>query len=94
MLRIGNIRIPTNSQTVCGCFCASFWEPARFRRVSAPDLPASLLPLGTSAADSKTKLVAVDPGPTLVHRVLSISTAASAEEEDVVQTNVAGFIVV
>lgn len=40
-----------------------------------------------------TKLVAVQPGPNLLHHILAVSFAESIED-DVIQTNVAGFICV
>ncbi|XP_074653182.1 polyribonucleotide 5'-hydroxyl-kinase Clp1-like [Tubulanus polymorphus] len=62
-------------------------------KIGAPDLPDSCLPLGMKPQDNKTKLVPVSPGPGLLHHVLSVSMAVSTDE-DIVQTNVAGFIVV
>lgn len=62
-------------------------------KVGAPDLPASLMPMGTSMPDNKTKLVPMIPSPSLNHRVLSISVAENTDE-DIVYTNVAGFLVI
>ena len=77
---------PGTSRSLCQCVFTEHY-------FAAPDLPASMLPLGMTAADNKTKLVQLEPGPTLVHRVLSVSSATQPTE-DIVQTNVAGFIVV
>lgn len=51
------------------------------------------MPLGMKTEDYLTKLVAVQPGPNILHHVLSVSHATSPEE-DVIKTNVAGFICV
>uniref|UniRef100_A0A182M913 Protein CLP1 homolog n=1 Tax=Anopheles culicifacies TaxID=139723 RepID=A0A182M913_9DIPT len=62
-------------------------------KVGSPPLPDSCLPLGMKAEDNYTKLVAVMPGPQLLHHILAVSFAESTEE-NVIQTNVAGFICV
>ncbi|XP_052894833.1 protein CLP1 homolog [Anopheles moucheti] len=62
-------------------------------KVGSPPLPDSCLPLGMKAEDNYTKLVAVLPGPQLLHHILAVSFAESTEE-NVIQTNVAGFICV
>lgn len=62
-------------------------------KIGAPMLPASCMPLGMKSEDNMTKLVAVTPGPNLLHHILAVSFASS-EEEEVIQTNVAGFICV
>ncbi|XP_035904676.1 protein CLP1 homolog [Anopheles stephensi] len=62
-------------------------------KVGSPPLPASCLPLGMKAEDNYTKLVAVQPGPQLLHHILAVSFAESTDE-NVIQTNVAGFICV
>ncbi|KAG7202773.1 hypothetical protein KM043_009941 [Ampulex compressa] len=69
------------------------WSEARLYKIGAPVLPASCMPLGMKAEDNLTKLVAVTPGPNLLHHLLSVSFADSPED-DVVQTNVAGFVCV
>ncbi|XP_020284023.1 protein CLP1 homolog isoform X2 [Pseudomyrmex gracilis] len=69
------------------------WSEARLYKIGAPVLPASCMPLGMKAEDNLTKLVAVTPGPSLLHHLLSVSFADSPED-DVVQTNVAGFVCV
>lgn len=51
------------------------------------------MPLGMKAEDHLTKLVPIQPGPALLHHLLAISFAESPEE-DVIQTNVAGFVCV
>jgi len=62
-------------------------------KIGAPELPDSCIPLGVSIADNKTKLVAVNPNPRdLLNRVLAVSYTSATE--DVITTNVAGFVVV
>ncbi|CAN7996966.1 unnamed protein product [Ixodes hexagonus] len=62
-------------------------------KIGAPSLPDSCMPLGMKAEDNYTKLVPVPIGPNLLHHILSVSFAASSDE-DILQTNVAGFICV
>ncbi|XP_053687675.1 protein CLP1 homolog [Sabethes cyaneus] len=62
-------------------------------KVGSPALPDSCLPLGMKKEDNFTKLVPVQPGPHLLHHVLAVSFAESTEE-NVIQTNMAGFICV
>ena len=69
------------------------WSDAKLFKIGAPILPSSCMPLGMKAEDNLTKLVAVTPGPHLLHHILSVSFADSPED-DVVQTNVAGFVCV
>lgn len=51
------------------------------------------MPLGMRSEDNMLKLVPVTPSHNLLHHVLAVSFAASADE-DVVRTNVAGFVCV
>ncbi|XP_075212091.1 protein CLP1 homolog isoform X2 [Lycorma delicatula] len=69
------------------------WSDVRIYKIGAPALPDSCMPLGMKAEDNMTKLVAVTPGPNLLHHLLAVSFAASVED-DVIQTNIAGFICV
>ncbi|XP_058053652.1 protein CLP1 homolog [Anopheles bellator] len=62
-------------------------------KVGSPPLPDSCLPLGMKAEDNYTKLVAVLPGPQLLHHILAVSFAENTDE-NVIQTNIAGFICV
>ncbi|XP_058464226.1 protein CLP1 homolog [Malaya genurostris] len=62
-------------------------------KVGSPALPDSCLPLGMKKEDNFTKLVPVQPGPHLMHHILAVSFAESTEE-NVIQSNVAGFICV
>lgn len=69
------------------------WSDLKVYKIGAPSLPDSCMPLGMKASDNMTKLVAVQPGPSLLHHILSVSFAESLEE-DVLRTNVAGFVCV
>jgi len=62
-------------------------------KIGAPSLPDSCMPMGMKAEDTHTKLVPVTPGLALLHHILSVSFAASPED-DILQTNIAGFICV
>jgi len=65
----------------------------RLYKIGAPELPDSCLPLGMKITDNKTKLVAVNPNPRdLLNHVLAVSFTSATE--DVIITNVAGFVVV
>lgn len=69
------------------------WSEAKLFKIGAPILPSSCMPVGMKSEDNLTKIVAVTPGPNLLHHILSVSFADSPED-DVVQTNVAGFVCV
>ncbi|KAL7296659.1 protein CLP1 homolog [Trichogramma pretiosum] len=69
------------------------WSEAKLFKIGAPIVPTSCLPLGMKTEDNVTKLIPVTPGPGLLHHILSVSFADSPED-DVVQTNVAGFVCV
>lgn len=69
------------------------WSEIKLYKIGAPTLPNSCLPLGMTATDNKTKLVAVQPSQSLLHHILALSFA-DTPEEDVVTTNVTGFICV
>lgn len=62
-------------------------------KIGSPSLPDSCLPLGMKRDDNFTKLVAIQPGPQLLHHILAVSFAESTDE-NVIQSNVAGFICV
>ncbi|EFX83567.1 hypothetical protein DAPPUDRAFT_100140 [Daphnia pulex] len=62
-------------------------------KIGAPALPDSLMPLGMKAEDQLTKLVTVQPSQQLLHHLISISMTESGED-DIIQTNVTGFICV
>ena len=57
-----------------------------------PAAPQSALPIGAESKQDNVKLVAVHPSPDLVHSVLAVSHSRTAE--GVLDSNVAGFIVV
>jgi len=58
-------------------------------------VPSSCLPLGMKVDDCRTKLVPVTPTTQLLlHRLLAISFASDAAEEDVIKKNIAGYICV
>ncbi|XP_015907325.1 polyribonucleotide 5'-hydroxyl-kinase Clp1 [Parasteatoda tepidariorum] len=73
-------------------FDVKFSEMKVFK-IGAPSLPDSCMPMGMKAEDNRTKLVPVQTGLNLLHHILSISFADNAGD-DVVTTNVAGFICV
>lgn len=62
-------------------------------KVGAPSLPDSCMPLGMKAQDNKTKLVQIQPSMSLMHHILAV-TFAKSMEDDVLTSNVAGFVCV
>ncbi|XP_011201650.1 protein CLP1 homolog [Bactrocera dorsalis] len=69
------------------------FQDLKLYKIGAPPLPDSCMPIGMKAEDNKTKVVAVTPSPSLLHHILAISFAESTDE-DVIGTNVAGFVCV
>ncbi|XP_034240619.1 protein CLP1 homolog [Thrips palmi] len=69
------------------------FSDVKIYKIGAPSLPDSCMPLGMKADDNKTKLVQMQPGMGILNHILAVSFANSLEEE-VIQSNVAGFICV
>ncbi|XP_004525577.1 protein CLP1 homolog [Ceratitis capitata] len=69
------------------------FQDLKLYKIGAPPLPDSCMPIGMKAEDNKTKVVAVTPSPSLLHHILAISFAETTDE-DVIGTNVAGFVCV
>ena len=62
-------------------------------KIGAPSVPDSCLPIGMEPEENELKLVPVSPGKDLMHCICAVSMANS-EEDDVIKTNIAGFIVI
>lgn len=69
------------------------WSDVKIFKIGAPALPDSCMPLGMKATDNMTKMVVVQPGQNIMHHILAISFAESADE-DVINANLLGFICV
>lgn len=69
------------------------WSDIQIYKVGAPALPDSCMPLGMRAEDNKTKVVAVQPGISLLHHLLAVTYAENIDD-DVINANVAGFVCV
>lgn len=69
------------------------WADLKLYKIGAPALPDSCMPLGMKAEDNMTKLVAVHPNPSILHHILAISFAETIDD-DVIQSNVLGFVCV
>jgi len=93
-LRVKQYFYGANSNLFPHSFDVSFADiKDKIFKIGAPELPDSCLPLGHKTGDHKTKLVSVNPSPKdLLNRVLAVSFTSTTE--DVIITNVAGFIVV
>ncbi|XP_041366573.1 polyribonucleotide 5'-hydroxyl-kinase Clp1-like [Gigantopelta aegis] len=71
------------------------FSDVKIYKIGAPPLPESCLPLGMKAQDNKTKLVPLLPSTGLLHHVLSISSASlPTPDQNIIEANVLGFIVV
>lgn len=62
-------------------------------KIGAPALPDSCMPLGMKATDNMTKLWPIQTGPSLVHHLLALSFAETAEQ-DVLKKNILGYVCV
>lgn len=62
-------------------------------KIGAPALPDSCMPLGMKATDNMTKLWPMQPGPSIIHHILSLSFAENGEQ-DVLKRNISGFVCV
>lgn len=69
------------------------WSDMKVYKIGAPSLPDSCMPLGMKAADNMTKLWPIQPGPALLHHLLALSFAESADQ-DVLKQNVHGLVCV
>ncbi|KYN17107.1 Protein CLP1 like protein [Trachymyrmex cornetzi] len=69
------------------------WNEVKLYKIEASSSSASCVLSNSKLKDNLTKLVAVKPGPNLLHHLLSVSFVDSPKD-DVVQTNVAGFVCV
>lgn len=69
------------------------WSDMKLYKIGAPALPDSCMPLGMKVTDTLTKLWPIQPGPSLVHHILALSYAETAEQ-DVLKKNVYGFVCV
>lgn len=69
------------------------WSDIQICKVGAPALPDSCMPLGMKADSNKTKLLVIQPSLSILHHILAI-TFCETVEEDVIQSNIAGFVCV
>lgn len=67
------------------------FSEVRFYKIGSPSVPDSCLPIDVKQSDHETKLVAVDPSQDLLHTLCGLSLANSLDE-DLVRTNLAGFV--
>lgn len=69
------------------------WADIQIYKVGAPALPDSCMPLGMKAEGNKTKLLAIQPSLSILHHILAV-TFCEKVEDDVLQSNIAGFVCV
>lgn len=62
-------------------------------KIGAEELPDSCMPLGMKQEDHRTKVVPLSPSPGIQHHLFAVSMCESMEE-DVLRSNVAGFVCV
>lgn len=60
-------------------------------KIGSPSVPDSCLPIDMKRSNHETELVSVDPSPDLLHTLCGLSLANTLDE-DLVRTNLAGFI--
>jgi len=71
------------------------FSEAKIYKIGAPPIPQSCLPLGMKGEETRTKLVAVTPTSNqLLHHILAVSFATDEQSDEVVRTNVAGYVCV
>ncbi|KAF9898770.1 Cleavage polyadenylation factor subunit clp1 [Lobosporangium transversale] len=54
--------------------------------------PSSALPIGEDRKVSETHVVKVEPGEHLLHSILAVSNADKMKEQEILETNIAGFV--
>lgn len=69
------------------------WSDIQICKVGAPALPDSCMPLGMKAEGNKTKLIATQPSLSILHHILAM-TFCESMEDDVINSNVKGFVCV
>lgn len=69
------------------------WSDIQICKVGAPALPDSCMPLGMKAEGNKTKLLPIQPSLSILHHILALTFCESIEE-DVINSNIAGFVCV
>lgn len=69
------------------------WSDIQICKVGAPALPDSCMPLGMKAEGNKTKLLVIQPSLSILHHILA-QTFCDSIEDDVINTNIAGYICV
>ncbi|XP_014235124.1 protein CLP1 homolog [Trichogramma pretiosum] len=68
------------------------WSDVNIFKIGAPLLPSSCMPVGMKVEDNSTKIVNITPSLSILHHVLCVTFAQSAET--IFETNLAGFVVV
>lgn len=69
------------------------WSDIQICKVGAPALPDSCMPLGMKAEGNKTKLLPIQPSNSILHHILAMTFCESIED-DVLNSNIAGFVCV
>lgn len=69
------------------------WSDIQICKVGAPALPDSCMPLGMKADSNKTKVLAIQPSLSILHHLLA-QTFCESLDDDVINSNIAGFVCV
>jgi len=69
------------------------FDEIQIYKIGVPTLPDSCMPLGMKVEDTSTKVVQIQATGQFLYHLLAVSLCESADE-DIVKTNVAGFVCV
>ncbi|KAJ1656084.1 Cleavage polyadenylation factor subunit clp1 [Dispira simplex] len=73
----------------------AWYQDLKIFRVEDSLAPSSALPLGQDRKLSETQIVPMEPGPVLLHSILTVSSLDNTEDENkLLESNVAGFVYV
>uniref|UniRef100_A0A915IYS6 Uncharacterized protein n=1 Tax=Romanomermis culicivorax TaxID=13658 RepID=A0A915IYS6_ROMCU len=71
------------------------FDEVEIYKIGVPRVPDSCMPLGMKSEDSSLKIVQISPQTEMiVQRILAVSHCENLQDEDLVRTNVAGFVCV
>ncbi|KAJ1908892.1 Cleavage polyadenylation factor subunit clp1 [Tieghemiomyces parasiticus] len=73
----------------------AWYQNLKIYRVEDSIAPSSALPIGIDRKVSETQIVPMEPGPVLIHSILTVSSLDATEDEDkLLESPAAGFVYV
>lgn len=69
------------------------WTDIQICKVGAPNLPDSCMPIGMKSEGNQTKLCVIQPNQSILHHILA-QTFCETIEDDVINSNIAGYVCV